>query len=232
MRNDDGALWVVLPPELHDRAIRHGNLRQAEAQRRKANVRWHGEYEELADNHVGHSIFERAVARALGLYDPFRMNTDHKLPRLDLTVLVGLWPRACPMFGPPYVKGLKKDYDLLIGGRVFEHEPCGCVAEIRGFAEMRVVRERYDLVDTGNRGAPYYHVPWASKDFHPIKELVSEFQLDTSACSADAPDSISQMIDFAPLRPHREQCTDGCPDRRPSEAGGFICNVCGYFLFK
>lgn len=28
------------------------------------------------------------------------------------------------------------------------------------------------------------------------------------------------------------QCDDGCPDRRPSAAGGFVCNICGFFLFR
>jgi hypothetical protein len=235
-------LWLVLPRGVYEAAVKHGNLRQAEAIRRRAHVRYDPETPVwlLADQHVNQSIFERGVALALGLFDPKRVNTDHDQARLNLPDKLGLWPRACKKFGPPYIKGLEKDFDLLVGGRVHDNEMYDdgetydprCIVEVRCWANMQTVKHRYHLVDLGKKGAPFYQIFWGFKDVYPIRVLVDQYGLDTSACLPKAPASISETIEFAPEKENKQQCEDGCLDRRPSEAGGYVCNRCGYYLWR
>lgn len=196
---DHDGLWVVLPPDLLKKAQDFGKTRQAHAIKRRAKVRWEGTEAELTQQHEDQCIFERGVALALGLKDLWRMDTDHDLPRLELPNGTGLWPRACPKYGRPYMKGLQRDFGILISGRVHMSEPIGCVVEVRCCAPMGVIRESYQLIDIGNRGAPMYQVYWTDHAARPITELIERYKLDTSACLPGAPDTISEMIDFAPL---------------------------------
>ena len=193
---DHDGLWVLLPPELLKKAIEFGQQRQRRADQRHAKVRWYGDPAELTQQHEDQSIFERGVALGLGLKDLWRMDTDHNLPRLELPNGTGLWPRACPKYGRPYLKGLERDFGVLISGRVHPSEPLGCVVEIRCCASMALVRSRYQLIDIGNRGAPMYQVWWSGKEALPITMLG---QLNTAECLKGPPDTISEMIDFAPL---------------------------------
>jgi hypothetical protein len=239
MRNipENIGLWIVLPPEVYKAAIEHADRRMREATRRKAQYKWYGTYGELLDNHIGQSLFERGFCLAAGITDPKRINTDHDWARVDLPGEVGAWPRACKRSQPKaYLNGQLKDWGVLVGGRVHDNEEVKgvrrCVVEVRAWASMEWVRKHIKAEDVGERGRPFYQVFWTEDGVEPIRTLVERFQLDTSACLPEPPPGISDWIDFAPKREEKIQCSDGCPDRRPSAAGGYVCNVCGFYLFR
>lgn len=235
-------LWVVLPPELYMMAVKFGNLRQAEAIRRHAKLRFKEETPVyvLASQHIEQAIFEAGTALALGLKNLERLNTDHEYARIDLPDGTGLWPRACKRQMPAYIKGLEKDFGYLVGGRVWDNEEVHgimcCVVEIRCWADMRVVPTRHSLVDIGNLGAPFYQLFWGFPECCPILQLVERYNLDTSACLPGPPPSISRSIiaDYPPPNPEPKQCEDGCKGHKmiPRSVGGFICADCGFYHFR
>lgn len=203
MNDSYPGLWYIMPLALLQSATKHGNQRQAEALRRRADVRWEGTVPELQENHVDQAIFEAGTAYTLGLKWLARMNTDHKLPRLDLPGRVGGWPRACPKFETPArLKGVAKDFGYLISGRTHYEEIQSVpivLVEVRCFAIFSEIRANYPLVDPGERGARCYMVPWAMKHIYPIEDLVRDLKLHVSRdVMPYALPTVSEMIDFAP----------------------------------
>lgn len=227
MNDSHPGLWYIMPPDLLKEAIKHGNLRQAQALTRHAKVRWFEERPgQLQNNHVEEAILEAATAHCLGVPWLKRVNTDHSKPRLDLPQGFGGWIRVCPKWqNPARLKAVPKDYGVIISGRLHEEAiqdfPIMLV-EVRAYALFDDIEANHEVINPGNRksesGAPAdcYLVPWLMKEVHPIEELVDTLGLKVpDDVMQYALPEVSDMIDFPPAA-----------RGKPSMKGWRKCNWC------
>lgn len=178
------AIIVMLDREHEERAVKLGNFRQTEANRRLAEERWEAEYEgQLFDNHIKNQRGEFGVAIGLGLHCEGRVNTDHKRPRIDLCddPTRGLWTRVCPpLVNDPFIKVWEKDYGFVVSNRLHTLWSTSLtsggedktIVEVACYCIVAEVKKQVQLTKIGRPNAPeYYRVDWTLPIVYPIKHL-------------------------------------------------------------